>query len=404
MVWKLYETELPVLSVLCSRKIVGNGESARKQPRSGHEVSISTSGIVSLCRSRSSPRSLLLLANSGRASCLVGPVVKLAPDGQGVRVPGAEGLLGHRQQRGELIPGSSRIPASPVQWASSRRVARVSGCSAPRTRSRTGSSAANWSRPRPRPQPPSSKRGCYGHLVFLGARHRTPVREPAAAPRIRGPRPRPSPPCPVGKVVPGDQGVRMIGARHPLAGRQRAANWSRAPAGSFPAPVERARSSRAPRLQPPPAGPAAQPPPGPAAQPLPRACRFQPLPQGSGPYWSSLKLAPDGQGVRVPGAEGLLGHRQQRGELIPGSSRIPRFPGPVGKLTPGGQGIGVLGTGHPLVDRQQRRGLVPGGGRRSPQPPPSSKRGCYGHLVFLGARHQTPVREPAAAPRTCTWP
>ena len=66
--------------------------------------------------------------------------------GQGVGVLGAQDPLADGQQGGELVAGPSRIPAHPVQRASSWRVARVAGCSGPRTRSRMGNRAANWSR------------------------------------------------------------------------------------------------------------------------------------------------------------------------------------------------------------------------------------------------------------------
>ena len=50
------------------------------------------------------------------------------------------------QQRGELVAGPGRAAASPVQRDRLTRVPRVSGAGRLRTRSRIGSSAANWSR------------------------------------------------------------------------------------------------------------------------------------------------------------------------------------------------------------------------------------------------------------------
>ena len=64
---------------------------------------------------------------------------------QGARVLGALDPLADGQQRGELVAAPA-ASASPVQRARLERMIRVSGCSGPWTRSRTGSSAASWSR------------------------------------------------------------------------------------------------------------------------------------------------------------------------------------------------------------------------------------------------------------------
>jgi hypothetical protein len=131
---------------------------------------------------------------------------------------------------------SAASPACPMKSARLPRLARVAGCSGPRTRSWVGSSAAYWSRApaaspacpvqparlpggqsvrvlgakealeggssrrtdhglRPRPLPArSSWRGCPGSSRCPGARGRGPAPEWAAARRTdHGPRPRPPP-------------------------------------------------------------------------------------------------------------------------------------------------------------------------------------------------------------------
>ena len=66
---------------------------------------------------------------------------------QGARVLWAEDPFPDGQQRRELVPGPGRVPRlpGPVGQAGRGRPG-SSGCSEPRTRSSTGSSAANWSR------------------------------------------------------------------------------------------------------------------------------------------------------------------------------------------------------------------------------------------------------------------
>ena len=78
--------------------------------------------------------------------CLPGPVGEFVAGSQGARVLGALDPLADGQQRGELVAAPAASPASPVQRARLERMIRVSGCSGPWTRSRTGSSAASWSR------------------------------------------------------------------------------------------------------------------------------------------------------------------------------------------------------------------------------------------------------------------
>ena len=82
----------------------------------------------------------------GRIPRLPGPAGKVVAGGQGVRVLGAQDPLADGQRRGELVAAPAASPASPVQRARLERMIRVSGCSGPWTRSRTGSSAASWSR------------------------------------------------------------------------------------------------------------------------------------------------------------------------------------------------------------------------------------------------------------------
>ena len=57
------------------------------------------------------------------------------PGGQGVRVLRAQDPLAGGQQRGELVAGPGRIPRLPGPEGEVARAVRVSGCSAPRTRS-----------------------------------------------------------------------------------------------------------------------------------------------------------------------------------------------------------------------------------------------------------------------------
>ena len=120
---------------------------------------------------------------------LPGPASQAGPGGQGARVLRAGYPLGHGQQRGVLVAGRGRVPRLPGPASEagaggqgarvlrrrgparsraaarrtgrgprprrppprssepgSRRAVRVRGCSGPRTRSVTGSSAAHWSR------------------------------------------------------------------------------------------------------------------------------------------------------------------------------------------------------------------------------------------------------------------
>ena len=94
----------------------------------------------------------------------------------------------------------------------------------------------------------------------------------------------------------------------------RAANWSRAPAASPAAPVQRG------------------------------------------------EVTASGQGIGVLGAEDPLDDGQQGGKLVPAPTASPP-PGPVGEFVAGGQRMGVLGTQDPLDDGQQGGELVTGTGR-----------------------------------------
>ncbi len=86
---------------------------------------------------------------------------------------------------------TARLPGPADEFVAGGQRVRVLG---PQDPSRTGSSAANWSRaPRPRlPPPRSSGPGWTARTGFAGARSQGPAHIRAAAPRIaRGPGPRP---------------------------------------------------------------------------------------------------------------------------------------------------------------------------------------------------------------------
>ena len=91
------------------------------------------------------------------------------------------------------------------------------------------------------------------------------------------------------------------------------------------------------------------------------------------------------------GAEHPLPDRQQRGVLVPGTSRIPRRPGPASEVATGGQGLRMLGAGHPLPDLQQRGVLVAGTSRIPRRPGPEGKVATDGQRVrMLGTEHLLP--------------
>ena len=71
---------------------------------------------------------------------------RLVAGGQGVPVLGAQDALHHGQQHGVLVAGRSQGSRLPGPAGQAAAAARVSRCSAPRTRSITGSSTAYWSR------------------------------------------------------------------------------------------------------------------------------------------------------------------------------------------------------------------------------------------------------------------
>ena len=191
--------------------------------------------------------------------------------------------LADRQQRGELVPGPGRIPRLPGPAGEVARVIRVCGCSAPRTRSCTGSSAANWSRAPAASPPPRSSAARWPRAVRVrgcsGPRTRSCdwqqrgelVPGPGRVPRLPGPAGEAAPggqgvrvlragypladrqqrgelvpgpgrvprlPGPVGEVVAGHQGLRVLRAEDPLGTGSSAANWSRAPAASPASPVK----------------------------------------------------------------------------------------------------------------------------------------------------------------------
>ena len=198
---------------------------------------------------------------------------------------------------------------------------RVSGCSGPRTRSRTGSSAANWSRaPAGSPASPVQRARSPRRCRVSGCSGPGPARGRAAARRTgRGPRPRPPPPRSSGRGWRGRSGCRgCSGPRTRSRTGSSAANWSRAPAASPASPVQVARLARV------------------------------------------------AQGVRVLRAEDPLAHGQQRGELVAGPGRIPRLPGPAGEVGRGRSGCpGAPGRG-PARGRAAARRTGPG---PRPHPP-----------------------------------
>ena len=158
---------------------------------------------------------------------------------RGGRGPNA---LADGQQGGELVAGPAASPAFPVHRASWYRVARVSGCSGPGTRSRTGSRAANWSRaPAASPASPVQEASSWRASGCGGRRdpERAPGRE-AGRRAGRGPPATPPPPRSRGELVAGVQGVGVLRARTRSRTGSRAASWSRAPAESPAFPVQRA--------------------------------------------------------------------------------------------------------------------------------------------------------------------
>ena len=126
---------------------------------------------------------------------LSSPEGEVAADGEGFWVLGSwtHSYTGSSAAYWSRAPG--RIPASPVQRARSVRTARVSGCSAPKTCSHTGSNRVNWSRASAASPPPrSSGRGGRGLSGFLDGRGQGHALGGAAALRTGpGPRPRPAP-------------------------------------------------------------------------------------------------------------------------------------------------------------------------------------------------------------------
>ncbi len=72
----------------------------------------------------------------------------------------------------------------------------------------------------------------------------------------------------------------------------------------------------------------------------------------------------------MPWAAHPLVDRQQGGELVAGTSRIPASPVQLARLERNGQRLGMLGAKHPLVDEQKRGESVAGTSRipRLPSP------------------------------------
>ena len=257
----------------------------------------------------------------------------------GCSAPRTRSRMGSSAAYWSRAPAAS--PASPVQEARLARAVRVSGCSAPRPARGWAAARRTGRGPRPRPPPPrSSRRGWRGWSGCRGARRRGPVRGWAAARRTgRGPRPHPPPAPSSRRGWRGWSGCR--GARRPGPAR----GWAAA-----------RRTGRGPRPHPPPA-------PVQEAR-LARAVRVS--------------------GCSAPETRSTDG--QQRGVLVAGPGRIPRLPGPGGEVGAGGQGVGVLGAGDPLADGQQRGVLVAGPGRIPRLPGPGGEVGAGGQGVgVLGA-------------------
>ena len=120
---------------------------------------------------------------------------------------------------------------------------------------------------------------------------------------------------PVGELIPDRQGLGVLRAEDPLAGRQQGSEL--VPGGG--------RVSGA-------------------------ACPVR-------------EFLPRGQGIGVVPAANALTAGEKRGELVSGADRVPGAPGPVGQVEPGRQGIGGVRTEYALAEAEQRGELVPGVGR-----------------------------------------
>ena len=200
-------------------------------------------------------------------------------------------------------PAAAASPASRVSLARLLRAIRVSGCSGPSTRSMTGTGP------------------CTG----------------------RGPRRIPRLPGPLGEVVAGGQGVRVLGAEHPLEdGQQRG--------------VLVAGRGRVPCL---------------------------PV------QWA--RLCAGAQGVRVLGAEHPLDDGQQRGVLVAGGGRIPRLPGPAGQVV---RALRVFGCSGPST-RSMMGSRAAYWSRAAAASPacPVQRRGCCGRPGCPGARGRAPAHD-----------
>ena len=346
----------------------------------------------------------------------------------------AEDPLADGQQRGELVPGGGRIPrlpgpagearagrsgcpgargretrsstgssaanwsraaaaspACPVQQARLARAVRVSGCSGPRTRSRTGSSAANWSR--------------------------------AAAGS-------PASPVQRARLLPGGQGVRVLGAEDPLARRAAARRTGR---GRRPHPPPPRSSGRGWRGRPgcPGARPRRRHPPGKRRRSAgtdpgrPGSCRYgrgtarsahmPPLVRSRAAWACGSSAAQAGQ---VPGSCGSSGiaasiraaaacrHclRQLGGHLIGGDG----LDQPVHRHRP------VGGRADQRIPAQRRDRVTGASGRPAaapaPAPPPAPSRparpgrGCSSSRsgIASGAQHASSRSSPAAPGAACS--
>ena len=261
------------------------------------------------------------------------------------------------------------------------RAVRVSGCSGPRTRSRTGSSAAYWSRaPAGSPASPVQRArlaravrvsGCSGPRTRSthGQQRGELVAGPGRIPRLPGP---------AGEVAAGGQGVRVLRAEDPLDARAAARRTGPGRRPRPPPPRSRGRGWRGR------SGCPGAPGRGPARA---RAAARR---TGPGPRPDPPPPRSSGRGCRgrsgCPGAPGR-GPARRTGSSAAYWSRAPAgspaSPGPAGEVGAGGQGVRVLRAEDPLAARAAARRTGPG---RRPRPPPprSSGRGWRARVRVSG--------------------
>ena len=182
----------------------------------------------------------VLIASPGWIPRLPGPAGEVAAGDQGFGVLGAGDPLAAAAAR-RTGPGPRPDPPPPGPAGEVPRAVRVSGCSAPETRSRTGSSAAYWSRAAAGSPACPVQQARLPRAARVSGCSAPETRSRPAAARRTGPGPPPIPclPGPGGEVA---AWVRKCpGGRGPETRWRKgssAASWSRAAAG-FPAfPVQ----------------------------------------------------------------------------------------------------------------------------------------------------------------------